>query len=244
MSIEVSVVTPTYNRRKFIPILIEIYRNQTYPKERMEWIIIDDGKDCVEDLFKEASKTIPNIRYMYLDEKVRIGAKRNLLNKEAKGSIIVAMDDDDYYPPDRVSSVVDAFKKYPKADLAGSSEMNMYYLDDKKIYTLGPFYPNHATNGTMAWRKRYSDTHAYDEFVTFAEEVSFLENYKNQMIQLDPKKTILVICHKDNTVDKHELRAGHLSDPRIMKQKMRESKYQLNDFIKEPMILNFYKNGL
>ena len=72
----------------------------------------------------------------------------------------------------------------------------------------------------------------------------FLENYKNQMIQLDPKKTILVICHKDNTVDKHELREGHLSDPRIMKQKMRESKYQLKDFIKEPMILNFYKNGL
>ena len=244
MSIEVSVVTPTYNRRKFIPILIEIYRNQTYPKEKMEWIIIDDGKDCVEDLFKEASKTIPNIRYIYLDEKVRIGAKRNLLNKEARGSIIVAMDDDDYYPPDRVSSVVDAFKKYPRVDLAGSSEMNMYYLDDNKIYTLGPFYPNHATNGTMAWRKRYSDIHAYDEFVTFAEEVSFLENYKNQMIQLDPKKTILVICHKDNTVDKHELREGHLSDPRIMKQKMRESKYQLNDFIKEPMILNFYKNGL
>jgi len=244
MSIEVSVVTPTYNRRKFIPILIEIYRNQTYPKEKMEWIIIDDGKDCVEDLFKEASKTIPNIRYIYLDEKVRIGAKRNLLNKEVKGSIIVAMDDDDYYPPDRVSTVVDAFKKYPRVDLAGSSEMNMYYLDDNKIYTLGPFYPNHATNGTMAWRKRYSDMHAYDEFVTFAEEVSFLENYKNQMIQLDPKKTILVICHKDNTVDKHELREGHLSDPRIMKQKMRESKYQLNDFIKEPMILNFYKNGL
>ena len=244
MSIEVSVVTPTYNRRKFIPILIEIYRNQTYPKEKMEWIIIDDGKDCVEDLFKEASKTIPNIRYIYLDEKVRIGAKRNLLNKEVKGSIIVAMDDDDYYPPDRVSTVVDAFKKYPRVDLAGSSEMNMYYLDDNKIYTLGPFYPNHATNGTMAWRKRYSDIHAYDEFVTFAEEVSFLENYKNQMIQLDPKKTILVICHKDNTVDKHELREGHLSDPRIMKQKMRESKYQLNDFIKEPMILNFYKNGL
>ena len=244
MSIEVSVVTPTYNRRKFIPILIEIYRNQTYPKEKMEWIIIDDGKDCVEDLFKEASKTIPNIRYIYLDEKVRIGAKRNLLNKEVKGSIIVAMDDDDYYPPDRVSTVVDAFKKYPRVDLAGSSEMNMYYLDDNKIYTLGPFYPNHATNGTMAWRKRYSDMHAYDEFVTFAEEVSFLENYKNQMIQLDPKKTILVICHKDNTVDKHELREGHLSDPRIMKQKMRESKYQLNDFIKEPMIINFYKNGL
>ena len=135
MSIEVSVVTPTYNRRMFIPTLIEIYRAQTFPKEKMEWVIIDDGRDKVEDLFTEASKTIPNIRYIRKDEKIRLGAKRNELNKLAKGDIIVAMDDDDYYPPDRVSSVVTAFKKNPKVELAGSSEMNLYYLDSKKIYT-------------------------------------------------------------------------------------------------------------
>ena len=40
MSIEVSVVTPTYNRRKFIPILIEIYRNQTYPKEKWNGLLL------------------------------------------------------------------------------------------------------------------------------------------------------------------------------------------------------------
>ena len=53
---------------------------------------------------------------------MRLGAKRNELNRLAKGGIIVAMDDDDYYPPDRVSSVVEAFKKNPKIELAGSSE--------------------------------------------------------------------------------------------------------------------------
>ena len=47
MTIEVSVVTPTYNRRMFIPTLIEIYKAQTFPKEKMEWIIIDDGRDKV-----------------------------------------------------------------------------------------------------------------------------------------------------------------------------------------------------
>ena len=108
--IEVSVITPTYNRRAFIPALIEIYKSQTFPKEKMEWIIIDDGRDKVEDLFIEAAKTIPNLRYQYVSEKLRIGAKRNQLNKEARGAIIVAMDDDDYYPPQRVQTVVDAFK--------------------------------------------------------------------------------------------------------------------------------------
>ncbi len=51
----VSVITPTYNRRCFIPAAIECYKHQTYPKERMEWIILDDGTESVEDLFTEAA---------------------------------------------------------------------------------------------------------------------------------------------------------------------------------------------
>jgi glycosyltransferase involved in cell wall biosynthesis len=238
MSIEVSVVTPTYNRRKFIPILIEIYRNQTYPKDKMEWIIIDDGRDKVQDLFLEASNTIPNIRYIYKDEKMRIGAKRNLLNKEAKGDIIVAMDDDDYYPANRIETVVKEFKKNPKIDLAGSSEMNLYYIDTKKLYTLGPFNRNHATNGTMAWRKRYSDKHKYDEFVTKTEEISFLDTYKNEMIQLEPLNTILVICHTDNTVDKGEIRENNNNNGQI--KIFKPSIYKLEDFVKEKTIRDFY----
>jgi glycosyltransferase involved in cell wall biosynthesis len=240
MNIEVSVVTPTYNRRQFIPILIEIYKNQTFPKDKMEWIIVDDGRDRVEDLFVEASKTIPNIRYIFKDEKMRIGAKRNLLNKEARGDIIVAMDDDDYYPVNRVESVVKAFKKNPKIDLAGSSEMNLFYLDSKKIYTLGPFSNTHATNGTMAWRKRYSDKHKYDEFVTKAEEITFLENFKHPMIQLNPLSTILVICHTDNTADKGELRDEHLSRVGSMQSKFKESVYKLEDLLKDKKIRDFY----
>ena len=48
----VSICTPTYNRRMFIPQLIKCYRSQTYPQQLIEWIVIDDGEDSVEDLFK------------------------------------------------------------------------------------------------------------------------------------------------------------------------------------------------
>ena len=226
---EVTVVTPTYNRRMFIPILIEIYKAQIFPKNKMEWVIIDDGRDKVEDLFQKASQTIPNIRYIRVEKKLRIGAKRNMLNKEARGQIIVAMDDDDYYPPDRVSSVVEAFKRNPKIELAGSSEMNLYYLDTKKIYKNGPYNNNHATNGTMAWRKSYSNTHQYNEYVTHAEESSYLENYKNPMIQLNPLSTILVICHTDNTVDKSGLRKN-----------TKESTLKLENVIPDKRIRDLY----
>lgn len=238
--IEVSVVTPTYNRRIFIPTLIEIYRNQTFPKERMEWIIIDDGRDKVEELFKEASKSIPNIKYVYKEEKLRIGAKRNLLNTLAKGQIIVAMDDDDYYPPDRVFAAVEAFKRNPTINVAGSSEMNLYYIDTKKIYTIGPYHKNHATNGTMAWRKTHSNKHKYDEFVTKAEEGTFLQNFKIPMIQLNPLSTILVICHTDNTVDKNELRDEHLGKAPKFHSVFKETAYILEDFVKDRHIREFY----
>jgi glycosyltransferase involved in cell wall biosynthesis len=237
MTPEVSVVTPTYNRRQFIPTLIQIYQHQTYPKESMEWIIIDDGQDKVGDFFLQAS--LPNIRYIALDEKISIGAKRNLLNKEAKGQIIIAMDDDDYYPPHRIQTIVDTFKRYPKAMLAGSSKMHMYYIDTQKIYTIGPFMANHATNGTMAWRKSYSDKHRYDEYVTKGEETSFLENYIHPMIQLD-SNLILVICHTDNTVDKQKLRDSHVVNKRQAKERMKITPLQLSDVVKEKEVYDFY----
>jgi glycosyltransferase involved in cell wall biosynthesis len=236
----VSVVTPTYNRRRFIPTLIEIYKNQTYPKHKMEWIILDDGKDSVEDLFEPLMKELPNIRYIHSYDKLRIGAKRNILNYEARGKIIIAMDDDDYYPPERVQTVVQAFKKHPNIELAGSSEMWLYYHDTKKVMVSGPYHPNHATNGTMAWRKSYSNKHTYNEHVTYSEESSFLEDYRHPMIQLDPRKTILVICHSDNTVDKFKMRKENLSQHIRPSLQMKESRYTMTELVKDPLIRQFY----
>ncbi len=232
----VSVITPTYNRRKFIPSLIQCYENQDYRKDRMEWIILDDGQDKVKDLFEEAAKRIPNLRYISLEEKLLIGAKRNRLNKEAKGSIIVAMDDDDYYPACRVSAVVNAFKSKPKVELAGSSEIYMYYSDIQKIYRLGPYNPNHATNGTMAWRKSYADTHTYDETVTHSEERSFLEDYKHPMIQLDPFKVMLVMSHSENTFDKKKMREQENAF-------IKKTDMKLKTFIKEKALRDFFSTA-
>ena len=68
---EVSVITTTANRKQFIPRLIKCYESQTYTKENMEWIILDDGSDPVKDLFVG----LPNVRYIYNDEKQNILAK-------------------------------------------------------------------------------------------------------------------------------------------------------------------------
>lgn len=229
----VSVLTPTYNRRKFIPTLVECYKKQTYPKDRMEWIVVDDGADKVEDLFLKLTRDLPNVRYIRLAEKVNIGAKRNILNKEAKGDIMVCIDDDDYYPPERVSHAVTRLMSSPKIDLAGSSEVYIYFTDTGEIYKFGPYGPNHATNGTFAYRSAYGKTHFYDESVTHAEEKSFLEEYKHPMIQLDPLKTIFVMSHSENTFDKKDIR-------KMESQFIKSTKLKLKDVIKDKQLRDFY----
>jgi glycosyltransferase involved in cell wall biosynthesis len=200
----------------------------------MEWIILDDGTDSVEECFKAA--TLPMLRYIREPEKQNIGKKRNRLIQESKGDIIVWMDDDDFYPPDRVAHVVTKFKQHPAVQLAGSSEIYMYYADIKTIYKLGPYNRNHATNGTMATRRSYALSHSYDETVTHAEEKSFLDSYKNQMIQLDPMKTMLVFSHSENTFNKIKMRDDP-NNPFVKKTAMK-----IRDFIKDADLRAFFSS--
>lgn len=233
----VSVVTPTYDRSRFIESMVACYKAQTYPKDRMEWIILDDGNEKVGDLIELYTKGLPNIRYIALEEKLNIGAKRNRLNQEAKGELIISMDDDDWYSPERVAHVVASFSRNPTYPLAGSSELYLYYSDTGEIIQLGPYGKRHATNGTMAYRASYAKTHLYDDTVVYGEEKSFLENYKNPMIQLDPKKTMLVMSHSENTFDKNQFRENK-TNPYV-----KQTSLKLSDFVKDVSLQEFYRQA-
>ena len=85
MQTTVSICTPTYNRREFIPYLIKCVENQSYSQDLIEWIILDDGEDKIKDLVEN----IPNVIYIESDKKLPIGKKRNILNDRAKNDIII-----------------------------------------------------------------------------------------------------------------------------------------------------------
>ena len=199
----VSICTPTFNRRPFIQTMFQCFRNQTYPKESMEWIIVDDGTDKIKDLIDAAN--IPQIKYFALDEKMRLGAKRNFMHQKTSGSILVYMDDDDYYPPERVQHAVDRLQEKPEALCAGSSEIYVYFKHIQKMYQGGPYGPNHATAGTFAFRRELLSQSQYEDEAALAEEKAFLKNYTIPFVQLDPLKTILVFSHIQNTFDKRKL---------------------------------------
>lgn len=216
-----SVITPTYNRSKYFAAALDCYLTQTYPLNRREWIILDDGTEQLDEILAKAPAEA-RIKLIKLTERLTIGAKRNRLNAEATGDIIVCWDDDDYYPPERLSHIAQSFLQNPRIDLAGSSTMYIYFQDDQSIWQTGPFGPTHATAGTLAYRKRYATAHKYDETVRFAEETSFLESYRWPMIQLDPRKSILCIAHAANTYSKDSLR--HAPN--------KKTAFKLRDFIR------------
>jgi glycosyltransferase involved in cell wall biosynthesis len=183
--------------------MFECFKNQTYPKDKIEWIIIDDGTDKIKDLIENSG--IKQIKYFDLETKLSLGAKRNLMHEKTTGDIIVYMDDDDYYPPERIQHAVDKLLENPNILVAGSSEMYIYFKHISKMYKCGPYAPYHATAGTFAFKKELLKITKYNDTKSFAEEKEFLKDFTIPMVQLDPYKTILVFSHKHNTFDKKEL---------------------------------------
>ena len=205
----VSICTPTFNRRPFIPTIIKCFDNQDYPKDRMEWIIIDDGTDFIEDLVINH----PQVKYYKYDKKMTLGKKRNLMHEKSCGDIIVYMDDDDYYPSTRVSHAVDTLLKHPSALCAGASEIYIYYKHIHQMYQFGPYSKTHATAGTFAFKKELLKQTQYNDETSLGEEKEFLKDYTIPFVQLDPKHTILVFSHIHNTFDKRKLLEDTYKNP-------------------------------
>ena len=229
----VSICTPTFNRRPFIKSMIECFNHQTYPKDRMEWIIIDDGTDKIEELVKD----IPQVKYFSYDEQMVLGKKRNIMHEKSIGEILVYMDDDDYYPPERVSHAVEMLLSHPKSLCAGSSEMYIYFKHISKMYQFGPYGAKHGTAGTFAFKRELLKDHSYNNDHAIGEEKEFLKDYTVPFVQLEPKKTILVFSHIHNTFDKKILLQNMDKNPFV-----KESNYNVDEFIKEKHLFDFYMN--
>jgi len=196
----------------------------------MEWIIVDDGTDKIEDLVSH----IPQVKYFKFDTKMTLGKKRNLMHQKCSGDVIVYMDDDDYYPPERVSHAVEMLRNNPKALCAGSSEMHIYFKHIGQLYRFGPYGTSHATAATFAFRRELLANSGYDDDACLAEEKHFLKGYTVPFIQLDTTKTILVFSHQHNTFDKKELLGDRPN------QFVAPSTLTVDNFIKDPESKQFY----
>jgi len=106
---KVSVIIPTYNYARFISQAIESVISQTYNKDDIEIIVIDDGsQDDTQALLKPY---IDNniISYYYQENQGKASATSNAIQK-CTGKYIFNLDADDYFFHDKIQTYVNVFE--------------------------------------------------------------------------------------------------------------------------------------
>ena len=98
----VSCIMPTRDRPAFVRAALELFRRQDWT--RRELVLVDDGVTSVEALVRDE----PLARYVRVEGRRTVGAKRNLACEHARGEVIAHWDDDDWYAPRRLSVQVGA----------------------------------------------------------------------------------------------------------------------------------------
>lgn len=209
----VSILTITqFNRFECLKILTEFINYQTY-KNIIEWVIIEGSNtnDEIEKSSKQimelASSSVVKCPIIYINKNsptTKLGELRNIGNNTCKGDITVCMDDDDFYPKNRVEHAVEKLIK-SDALIAGCSQLILYDYNLNKMYQSNGYGKYHSTNACMAWKKEYLKTNSHDSEKTFAEEQSFTKNFTEKLVQLDPYSTIIASSHNINTFNKKEL---------------------------------------
>lgn len=201
----VSIITPTKNRRHLFSIAIRNFMTQEYPKELMEWIILDDSTDeeSIQDLFPNDKR----IKYVNLrevqDREYTIAHKRNIGADLAEGDIVVHMDDDDYYPPQSVMSRVRVLQKYSKEGFGcvGCSVVGSHDLVNQKS-TLISDGPLGMSEASMAYFKKFWETKKWDSTQERGEYRGFLGNRTHQVIDMPYSFIIIALNHGGNFTER------------------------------------------
>lgn len=140
----VSVCTVTYKRPGLLELLEQRIRSQTYPHNKIQWVILDDSPEPHQQYRnKEGDPAMqPAIKYIHLTEKLPLGKKRNESHLYCNGEIIVYMDDDDFYPPSRIQHAVDSLSNSDK-EIAGSSTLPILCIDNADFFMSKSASENH-----------------------------------------------------------------------------------------------------
>jgi glycosyltransferase involved in cell wall biosynthesis len=97
-----SLITPTYNRGQghFLRELCEsVALAKEYHQLAMEHLIVNDGSsDQTELMIRELQKRFPYIRYLKNESNRGIAFSKNHALAEARGELIIDIDDDDMVP--------------------------------------------------------------------------------------------------------------------------------------------------
>ena len=193
----VSIVSLLADRRQFIPLLRKCVELQTYPKEKIEWVIVDDGQDIPPETFDKSHEI-----YVQLNKKLPLGRKRQLACDLASGEFIFFFDDDDLHFPHRIERGVNKLRKTGSKMIAGNSALLLANTKSEKVIQSGPF--NKIMDRCLLSAKNTCNT-AHFAPLTLRARRCISQNWSIPMAQMHPQETIIALAHSANTVDKDKL---------------------------------------
>jgi glycosyltransferase involved in cell wall biosynthesis len=220
----VSIITPTYKRRKIFSMAIRNFENFIYPKNKIEWIIVDDSpeEDCISDLLPRDSR----IKYIKMNngdgnEPMTIAMKRNIAVSNSSYQYIVHMDDDDYYPPESILARIKILLKYKSENIecVGSTLIGTYNII-KNESSMGSDGPISLSEASMAYTKKFWEERTFDDTCIRGEHKYFTEGRLNKIIDMPYSFILIAINHKNNFTD--NLRADNSGLLKYSEQSGRE----------------------
>jgi glycosyltransferase involved in cell wall biosynthesis len=178
--------------------MLKCFEHQDYPKDRMEWIIVDDGTDKIGDLVAQH----PLVKYFPIEKKLLLGQKRNFMHEKTRGDILVYMDDDDYYPPESVLARVKLLLKYKDKGIEclGSTLIGTYNIltNTSSMSSDGPISLSEAS---MAYTKHFWEKRGFDELCVRGEHKYFTEQRLHQILDVPYSFILIAMCHRTNITD-------------------------------------------
>lgn len=216
---KVSIVTLVHDRPEFIPLMIKNYYEMKYPREKLEWIIVDDGKVKINKYLPSGDDSI---KYFYAERAdpnvyVSIPCKRNIGAQNASGTLIVHMDDDDIYFPTSIMTKVKVLLKYKQKQCVGCSKIgsfdiiNMISLDSAE-----PEDPTAMSEASMAYWKTFWEERHFDESMIAGEGKTFLAGRTDKVIDIPYPFSGVALTHKKNTTGRLRSIEGRNIDPKVL----------------------------
>jgi hypothetical protein len=204
---KISVVTLTYNRKKFLDLAFHNLLSTDYPKDKIEWVIVDDSDDPAEQasdkIIKFGRENAPmSMAYIPLAKRT-IGRKRNVGIFRAEHPIILFMDDDDHYPPSSFRRRVSALLTHPwKPEAVVCSTIACYDLQhgisavNTPPWSLG--LSKRVSEATLTFYKSFWEAKNFPK-VNMAEGDEFIEGRAESVLEIPPQQIIVAMSHGTNS---------------------------------------------
>jgi glycosyltransferase involved in cell wall biosynthesis len=202
---KVSVVTITKDRGMFAGIMLYNWMNIKYPRDKLEWVIVDDSEDTSQyDLRDYIPQDDPYIKYHRLDKWYPVAEKRNKAVELCNYEYIVHMDDDDYYFPDHVLAKMRIMLHY-KCNGVLSMPIGIYDMMEKSSYIMelvgrDRYNTNDIAEATVAYKKDYWRRNPWisEHEKGMGEGRGFIGSHFNQWVNVHFMFNMVSITHSKN----------------------------------------------